>query len=644
MTSYDTDTATDLTAALESVEEASRRAHDRLTKAERVAQMGFLDWNVKTNTIACSEGACRLFGIDPETLVTPEQLLNLVHPADRELVETKLGSAARGSSEYDMDHRVVRPDGSVVWLQARGDLERDEQGAPASLIGTVVDITERKLIEEELLISHEEVQKQYTELEQLYENLPVGLCLVGRDFRFIRINKMLAEINGSPVDDHIGRTVREIIPELADRVERAYRQVLETGEPIIDLEVQGTTQADPETTRSWLVSYYPIESSDGTVSFVSTTVTDATERKKAEVLLKESEARFRMIYEYGPVMIDAYDSKGRCIMFNKECEKVFGWSAEEAYAMDDPLALFYPDPEIRRQIVETVTNKPRKVFREWKQTRKDGSEAVCLWANFKLPDGFVLNLGYDITERRQSEEDMRQLRSELLHTTRVLTMGEFTGALAHELNHPLGSILNNANAAKRVLEHEEPDLDEVREIIADIISEDKRASDVIQRLRDLMQKAEIELTSLAMNDVIEEVISLMHSDLVIKNISVSKQLARKLPEVDGDRIQLQQVFLNLIINATDAMKESNKKHLHISTAKHAGGGVIICVKDSGSGFEEQGIDNVFEPFFTTKKEGMGMGLTITQTIIKALHGDVWVENNKEGGASIFVTLPASEGN
>ena len=509
MTSYDTDTATDLTAALESVEEASRRAHDRLTKAERVAQMGFLDWNVKTNTIACSEGACRLFGIDPETLVTPEQLLNLVHPADRELVETKLGSAVRGIHEYDIDHRVVRPDGTVVWLQARGDLERDDEGEPMSLIGTVVDITERK---------------------------------------------------------------------------------------------------------------------------------------KAEVLLKESEARFRMIYEYGPVMIDAYDSKGRCIMFNKECEKVFGWSAEEAYAMDDPLALFYPDPEIRRQIVETVTNKPRKVFREWKQTRKDGSEAVCLWANFKLPDGFVLNLGYDITERRQSEEDMRQLRSELLHTTRVLTMGEFTGALAHELNHPLGSILNNANAAKRVLEHEEPDLDEVREIVADIISEDKRASDVIQRLRDLMQKTELELTSLAMNDVIEDVIGLMHSDLVIKNISLSKQLARRLPEVDGDRIQLQQVFLNLIINATDAMKESKKKHLHVSTAKHAGGGVIICVKDSGSGFHEKEKDNVFEPFFTTKKEGMGMGLPIAQTIIKALHGDIWVENNKEGGASIFVTLPAGEGN
>ncbi len=638
------ETLSPLKAPLESAEEASRRAHERVSRAERVAHMGFLDWNLKTNGIVCSEGAYRLFGIDPETPITRKLIMNLVHPADRELVATKLDLAARGIHDYDIDHRIVRSDGRVVWVQARGDLERDEEGEPTSLIGTVVDITERKLIEEELLLSHEEVRKQYTELEQLYENLPVGLCLVGRDFRYTRINKMLAEINGSPVDYHIGRTLREIIPQLADQIERWYRKVLETGKPVTDVEVSGTTQADPDAEKSWLVSYYPIESSDGTISFVGTTVVDITKRKKAEVLLKESEARFRMIYENAPVMVDAYDSNGRCIMFNKECEKVFGWTAEEAYALDDPLAVFYPDPEIQRQVVETVTSKPDKVFREWKQTRKDGSEAVCLWANFKLPDGFVINLGYDITERRKSEEDMRLLRSELLHTTRVLTMGEFTGALAHELNHPLGSILNNANAAKRVLEQEEPDLNEIRDIIADIISEDKRASNVIQRLRDLMKKTEIELSPLAMNDVIEEVIGLIHSDLVIKNISLSTQLTKKLPEVTGDRVQLQQVFLNLIINATDAMKTSKEKHLHISTAKNGGQGVIVCVKDSGSGFDQKEKDNVFEPFFTTKKEGMGMGLPIAQTIIKALHGEIWVENNEEGGASLFVTLPASERN
>jgi two-component system sensor kinase FixL len=147
-----------------------------------------------------------------------------------------------------------------------------------------------------------------------------------------------------------------------------------------------------------------------------------------------------------------------------------------------------------------------------------------------------------------------------------------------------------------------------------------------------------------MNDVIEDVIGLIHSDFVIKNISLSKRLGRKLPEVNGDRIQLQQVFLNLIINATDAMKETEQKDLHISTAKHGGEGIIICVKDSGSGFDEKEKDNLFEPFFTTKKEGMGMGLPIAQTIVRALHGEIWLENNEEGGASLFVTLPARERN
>jgi PAS domain S-box-containing protein len=508
----------------------------------------------------------------------------------------------------------------------------------------VIDITDRKLIEEQLLVDHEEMKRQYTELEELYKDLPIGLCLIGRDFRYFRINKRLAEINGSPVDYHIGRTIRDVIPALADHAERSCRMVFETGEPIIDIEVNGAIFGDPNSENAWLVSYYPIRSSEGSISFLSIMVSDITQRKTAEELQKKSEARFRMIYENAPVMIDAYDSNGRCIMFNKECEKVFGWSAEEAYSFDNPLAVFYPDLEVQRQVVETVTSKPDKVFREWKQTRKDGTEAVCLWANFKLPDGFVINIGYDITERRKSEEDLRQLQSELLHATRVLTMGEFTGALAHELNHPLGSILNNANAAKRVLEHEEPNLDEIREIIADIISEDKRASDVIQRLRDLMRKTEAKFSPLALNDVIDEVLGLVHSDLVIKNISFSTQLAKRLPEVNGDRVQLQQVFLNLIINATDAMKETEEKTLHISTAKHDGGGIIICVRDSGIGFDGEERDDLFQPFFTTKKEGLGMGLPIARTIIKALNGRIWLENNEAGGASLFVTLPGSEKN
>jgi two-component system sensor kinase FixL len=349
-----------------------------------------------------------------------------------------------------------------------------------------------------------------------------------------------------------------------------------------------------------------------------------------------------MIYEYAPVMIDAFDSSGRCVMFNKECERVFGWSAEEVFAHENPLALFYPDPAIQRQVVESVSNEPEKVFKEWNPKRKDGSEAICLWANFVLADGLVINLGYDITERTKSEEYIRQLRLELLHASRVLTMGEFTSAIAHELNHPLGSILNNANAAMRILEQQPPDLNEIRDIISDIISDDQRANDVIRKLRDLMQKTDIELCPLSVNDVIKDVIELVHSDLVIKNITLSTHLTKKLPELNGDRVHLQQVFLNLVINATDAMKESKDKHLHISTAKHGKDEIIICVKDSGTGFDQHQKDNLFDSFFTTKKDGMGIGLPIAQSIVKLFHGEIWAENNKRAGACFFVRLPAKD--
>jgi len=142
-------------------------------------------------------------------------------------------------------------------------------------------------------------------------------------------------------------------------------------------------------------------------------LSEALEHKRAEELLKNSEARFRMIYEYAPVMIDAFDASGRCFMWNKECEKVFGWTAEEMFAHENPITLFYPDPDIQEQVVGTISRNPGSQFREWRPLRKDGSETICLWANFKLPNGDVISLGQDITERRQAEEALQETRAQL---------------------------------------------------------------------------------------------------------------------------------------------------------------------------------------------------------------------------------------
>lgn len=372
---------------------------------------------------------------------------------------------------------------------------------------------------------------------------------------------------------------------------------------------------------------------------------DITKRKRAEKLLKDSEARFRMIYEHAPVMIDAFDVNGRCVMWNKECEKVFGWTAEEIFSHENPLMLFYPDPEVRRQVVETVTSKPEMVFREWKPKRKDGSEAMCLWANFKLPDGLVINIGYDITEHKQAEEEIRLLREEYTHIARVSAMGELVASLAHELKQPLTAIRSNAQAAQRFLTGDKPDIDELHEVLKDIIKDNRRADDVIGKLRALMRKSELQITELNINEVVHDILPLVNSYEIMRNISLKLELDENIQLVAGDRIQLQQVFLNLILNSTEALMNEEMKlgTIVVRTSQKHTENVVVSVKDNGLGIEEKAMSHLFEPFYTTKKEGLGMGLAISRSIIEEHGGRSWAENNPDSGATFYFTIPVSKG-
>ncbi len=245
----------------------------------------------------------------------------------------------------------------------------------------------------------------------------------------------------------------------------------------------------------------------------------------------------------------------------------------------------------------------------------------------------------DISERKQREEDSRKLQEELMHVSRVATMGEFTAALAHELNQPLMAIMSNAQAAQRFLAKKKPDLNEIGEILSDIIKDDKRASGVITKLRALLKKSEFEFMTLNINDVIQEVISLVHSDIVIKNISLSTELNDNIPLVRGDRIQLEQVILNLILNSCEAMKDLDSKRLCIRTVQENDKFITVGVKDSGIGIDEKNIERLFKPFFTTKKEGLGMGLSINKAIIETHGGSLWAKNNPDRGATFFFSLP-----
>jgi len=221
----------------------------------------------------------------------------------------------------------------------------------------------------------------------------------------------------------------------------------------------------------------------------------------------------------------------------------------------------------------------------------------------------------------------------------VASLGVLSGSLAHELNQPLGIILSNAQAAQRLLAHEEPDLAELREILADIVNEDRRAGDVIKRLRALLRRGGVERQPLDVNETLDEVVRLMRSDLIRRGVKVDLELHADLPSILADRVQLQQVFLNLIVNACDAMSANvpPERRLHLTTTVQDDS-VRIHVRDLGHGLPPN-VEQIFHPFHSTKPQGMGLGLAICRTIVDSHGGRLWAEANPDRGATFHLTFP-----
>ncbi|MET0658580.1 MAG: MASE1 domain-containing protein [Steroidobacteraceae bacterium] len=252
----------------------------------------------------------------------------------------------------------------------------------------------------------------------------------------------------------------------------------------------------------------------------------------------------------------------------------------------------------------------------------------------------MLGVHMDTTERKVQDLQMQSQRDQLAHLSRVSMLGELSGALAHELNQPLTAIMTNAQAAYRKMRAASPDLVEIEEILTDIIAEDKRAGEVIRRLRALFVKGALELRPLDVNECIRDVLALEHSDLVARNVSVQAVLAADLPWVNADRVQLQQVLLNLIVNACDAMKDNSPgdRLLQIKSQQADRGGIDIEICDRGTGIAN--LDKIFEPFRSTKQHGLGLGLAICHTIIRTHQGRLWAMNNSSRGATMHIFLPA----
>ena len=365
--------------------------------------------------------------------------------------------------------------------------------------------------------------------------------------------------------------------------------------------------------------------------------------------LQIGEERFRRVVEAAPSAMIMVNQEGQITLANQQAEKTFGYPREEL--LGRPIEMLVPERlrsgyrGFRHDYLCDPQARPMGAGRELFGRRKDGSEVpveIGLSPIHTSKGLLVLASIVDITERKLAELEAARQRHDLAHLARVTALGELSSSLAHELTHPLTAILSNAQAAQRFLADDNVDLDEVREILNDIVTQDQRAGEVIHGLRLLLKKGELQehCDDVDLNEVIRDVVNLMRSDLINRNVTLDTDLAQKLPAITGDRVQLQQVLLNLALNGCEAMADYNSSERRLLIASQwENGAVRVSVADRGSGIPEEKMQQVFERFFTTKKEGMGLGLSVCRTIIDAHRGKIWATNDAGCGATFHFSLP-----
>jgi PAS domain S-box-containing protein len=367
------------------------------------------------------------------------------------------------------------------------------------------------------------------------------------------------------------------------------------------------------------------------------------ERGNAEARLRASEERFSLAFRLSPeafAIIRRID--GTIVDINARWESMFGHSREESSGRTPVELNLFAYLEDAREVLLRLVSQGQLRESELTLRNKEGGQlhAMITAQSVMLGDEpcFLVSVR-DVTEQRRAEMELNEQQAELAHLSRVALVGELSTAMAHELNQPLAAIMANARAGQRLMVREPPDIEEVCRIFEDIVQDDKRAGEVIRRMHDLLHRGELDRQPLDVNEVVREILQLLNSESIRREVLVETELAPVLPRVPGDRVQLQQVLINLLLNAFDAvaLQPKEERRVTIRTAGH-GNGVAISVIDRGTGIPSAKLEQVFEPFYTSKRQGLGLGLAICRTIVTAHGGRLWAVNNPDRGATFHLEL------
>jgi PAS domain S-box-containing protein len=501
---------------------------------------------------------------------------------------------------------------------------------------------------QERRIGESELRESESRFRIVADAAPVLIWMSGMDKLCTFFNKPWLDFTGRTLEQELGNGWAEgVHPDDLERCLKVYSEAFEARKPFV---MQYRLRRDDGIYR-W-VSDHGLARYDAEEKFAGYigSIVDVTELLDKDAALRESEERMRLAADAVNLGIWEWDLNSNEIWAADERRSLLGWPASGKVTFEDFISGVHPEDRNRvRQTIDDAVEGRKDYDSEYRLVLPDGivrwmaaRGSVHFDANGK-PER-VLGITIDITARKQAELDAKQRHDDLSHLSRVALIGELSASIAHEINQPLGAILSNADAAELLLESENPPLDEIRKILTDIRNDNLRASEIIRHLRLLARKRRMQIQSLDLNEVVSEVAKLMEIEAMRRSVVLRTEFTAGRTTILGDRVHLQQVLINLILNGMEAMTDTPEAErcVCLRTSTNGERRVEISVTDCGEGIAPDKLHRLFDSFFSTKESGMGLGLAIARSIVDAHQGRIFAENNLDGGATFRFELPTSD--
>ena len=628
--------------ALRRMSHSVQESNARLEEAQRIAHVGHWEWRIETGRLSWSDETYRIYGMAPqERPIDIAILREMIHPEDRESMFRKAEESLISGVRADAEHRIVRPSGEVRTVHSRADAKRDASGRPYQMFGTVQDIIERKRAEEALqqtqiyLREGQRLARMGSwafndaglywsdELYQIFGLDPEkGAPEIGQYLTLIHPQDQasMAETIKTMFQEHCGCDVTKRIV----RPDGQVRYVRCVASPVIEQEVFK--------------------------GFLGTAM-DVTEQELLTQELRREQAYLAEAQSLAHIGSWATNFATRQnFHLSNETYRIHGFDPRQGPpGLERFWATLHPqdEPLVRATLEDAVRAGTDYDIRDFRICRADDGQIRFLRTiGHRNPVGEIgeyVGITMDITELKRAEEErerLRQLEADLAHINRVNMLGELSAALAHEIKQPIAASITSANACLRWLARDPPDLERARAAAARIEQDGNRAADVINRLRSFYKKGSPPKREMVdVREIIQEMTALLRTEAFRHSVRIHSELHEERPHVLADRVQLQQVFMNLMLNAIEAMKDSGGE-LTITSRLNPEGQLVVSISDTGVGLPANSAERIFDAFHTTKPQGTGMGLAISRSIVEAHGGRVWATANQEAGATFLFTLPA----